>query len=1317
MPSLNHLLPVTPSASTQVPAGRVLVLAPHPDDEIFGCAGALLSHVEQHHPCHVCIVSSGELQAHNSIEAREAESQKALQLLGVEVPPQFWRLPDGQLDSCQDLDQKILHLLQDLQISRMYAPSPWESHPDHQAVSRAAIEAARQYQGELDLVFYEVGEPLQANFLLDCTGIRTKKLQAMDCFTSQNQQHNYQAYIEGLNQFRAYHIGQQSVFAEAYLCVERSKINTLLTYLHAQPAPLSSLPIPRTQQLSVTVMIRSSQRDTLARAIASVGQQTYRNIEVLVVNTLPSAHPAIENTGLPVRLIDPASSLSRAAAANLLLDGIGTDLALFLDDDDYILPTHIEGLVARLAIDETLIFAHSDTRMENGLGEKIGEFHAHYDPAQLLSGNLFPIHSVLFRREPARSVRFDPLLDIYEDWFFWIELSKLGSIARVPGETAVYVKQQQSSGVEVPELQNQYRQMIYQKSLALLDLAQYQHLMRAVAQVPTLSAHLASGQNQLQDTQAQLQQANQRHAQFNAIADERLQHIQQLQQVADSRLLDIQSLQLQQQALNASLQHAQSSHEALRAANHQLRQEQQELLRDATDQLTALQANADAQKNQLDAIHAEFKHTVTHLSIAAASNHPALFHHCQQLLAEFDDPAKREQLRNLLISRNLRTHFLLRPFNSLKPMIRSLMHFAHTAQGIFNKLSARLQLALRNYGGPLAVAKKIGQKVSQQGLRGLVGAYRAYPVSDNQGYTPVALDQQAPEGNTQTEYQRWIEKFDHCDHEVIRQYQAMTQDLAAKPLISIVMPVYNAEPRWLCAAIDSVLAQAYPHWELCIADDASTHAEVRETLERYTTADERIKVVYRPQNGHISAASNSALALATGHYIALMDNDDEIHPLALYHVAAAINQHPDAQLFYSDEDKISEQGIRVDPYFKSDWNPDLFLSQNMFSHLGVYAKTLLDTIGGFRLGLEGSQDYDLVLRCLDHVRDEQIIHIPHVLYHWRIIPGSTATSGSEKPYAFLAAQRAVQEYLDRKGVKAEVGEAAPGVHMLRVRYQLPDQHPLVSIIIPTRNAEQLVRQCIESVLTKTSYSNYEIILVDNGSDDESAVQYFNSLANEGKIRLLRDDSPFNYSALNNKAVAIANGSLLCLLNNDIEVINADWLDEMVSHALRPEIGAVGARLWYPNDTLQHAGVIIGYGGVAGHAHHGLTRGNPGYFGRAWLIQNYTAVTAACLLVKKSIYEEVGGLNETNLTVAFNDVDFCLRIHQAGYRNLWTPYAELYHHESATRGSDMEPAKRARFVGEVQFMETTYAAILPRDPAYNPNLALNGAPFALNWTPR
>ncbi|MGE5094452.1 MAG: glycosyltransferase family 2 protein [Betaproteobacteria bacterium] len=566
----------------------------------------------------------------------------------------------------------------------------------------------------------------------------------------------------------------------------------------------------------------------------------------------------------------------------------------------------------------------------------------------------------------------------------------------------------------------------------------------------------------------------------------------------------------------------------------------------------------------------------------------------------------------------------------------------------------------------------------------------------------------------QAAYPEWVRRYSTPSEQDLAAMRADAARFARQPLVSLVTPVYNTPEAYLRAMIESVLAQAYERWELCLADDASTAPHVRPVIEEYARRDARIRTAWRERNGHISAASNTALALAAGDYIALLDHDDVLPPDALYWVARELNAHPEAALLYSDEDKLDLDGTPSMPYFKCDWNYDLFLSHNLITHLGVYRADIVRAIGGLREGFEGAQDYDLALRFIEHIEPSQIRHIPRVLYHWRMLPGSTSMGAGEKDYAAERARLAVEQHLQRKAVQATV-ETVPGMAVQRVRYRLPEPPPLASIIIPTRNALKLVRQCIGSIRAKTTYPRYEILLVDNGSDEPAAVEHFRRLEREGALRLLSDPRPFNFSRLNNDAARQARGEYLVFLNNDVEVITPDWLAELVSQAQRREIGAVGAKLWYPNDTIQHAGLVL-VAGLAGHAHAGRKRGDHGYFSRASLVQSLSAVTAACLCVRKAVFDEVGGFDET-LAVAFNDVDLCLKIQAAGYRNLYTPFAELYHHESASRGYEDTPEKMQRFQKEADILRERWMPVLLNDPYYSPNLALSGEPFSIAWPPR
>ena len=564
-------------------------------------------------------------------------------------------------------------------------------------------------------------------------------------------------------------------------------------------------------------------------------------------------------------------------------------------------------------------------------------------------------------------------------------------------------------------------------------------------------------------------------------------------------------------------------------------------------------------------------------------------------------------------------------------------------------------------------------------------------------------------------YSSWIRAYDTITRSDRRRIRAHIRRFKTRPLISVLLPVFNIEMQWLRRAIQSVHDQLYSDWELCIVDDGSTAPHVWPLIGQFVRSDRRIRARRLETSGHISVASNAALELAHGDFVAFLDHDDELAPTALYFAALEMNSAPNVKLIYSDEDKLDSQGRRCDPHFKTDWNPDLFPAQNFVSHLSLISTTLVREVGGFRTGYEGAQDYDLVLRCTERLTPAQIHHIPRVLYHWRCSTESTASFGDSKPYAHDAALRAVAEHFQRTGL-SEVKLTRHRRLYRRVVFSVPPDQPLVSIIIPTRDHFTFLRRCVESLVNKTAYRNFEIVVIDNGSREKEATSYLAKLQSSGQARVLRVDEPFNYSRLNNLAVAQARGEYVALLNDDLEIVDPEWLSEMLSHACRPEIGAVGALLRYPDGRIQHGGVILGQRGIGAHAHAGLVD-EDGYFSRPHLVQNFSAVTAACLLTRKKVYQQAGGLNETYLTIAFNDVDFCLRLQQHGLRILWTPFAELRHYESSSRGPEDTLAKQERFAGEVQYMLDTWGHALRNDPFYNPNLALDKQLFSLAFPPR
>lgn len=579
------------------------------------------------------------------------------------------------------------------------------------------------------------------------------------------------------------------------------------------------------------------------------------------------------------------------------------------------------------------------------------------------------------------------------------------------------------------------------------------------------------------------------------------------------------------------------------------------------------------------------------------------------------------------------------------------------------------------------------------------------------GYSHVFNSQKIEHATKRWSYQDWVKKYELDCLPSLKKIENDIDSLAKKPVFSVVLPTYNTDIGLLKKCLDSVTSQSYPYWELCIADDCSDDERVQEFLQSYAKGESRIKLKFRSENGHISASSNTALAMATGDYVVLLDHDDELATNAFYYVALQLEETPKAKLVYSDEDKIDSNNERCEPNFKPDWNPDLLYSQNYICHLAVYETKLIKSVGGFRVGVEGSQDHDLLLRCTSDLKDHEIVHIPKVLYHWRKIAQSTASDDSAKGYTTQSGIKALKDYFKERipGVQVKPG-MLPNTY--RVQHPVGSKAPLVSLLIPTRDQVEILSLCISSILEKTDYSNYEIIIIDNQSNELETHEYFKKISKDKRVRVVKYNKPFNYSAINNFGMKKARGSIVGLVNNDIEVINSEWLGEMVSHANRPEIGCVGAKLYYANDQIQHAGVILGLGGVAGHSHKHADRDSLGYVRRLKVVQNLSAVTAACLLVKKEIFIEVNGLNESDLPVAFNDVDFCLRVREAGYRNLWTPYAELYHHESISRGFEDTPEKKARFSGEVTYMKDTWGEQLLNDPAYNPNLSKDTEDFSI-----
>jgi glycosyltransferase involved in cell wall biosynthesis/SAM-dependent methyltransferase len=566
-------------------------------------------------------------------------------------------------------------------------------------------------------------------------------------------------------------------------------------------------------------------------------------------------------------------------------------------------------------------------------------------------------------------------------------------------------------------------------------------------------------------------------------------------------------------------------------------------------------------------------------------------------------------------------------------------------------------------------------------------------------------------GQNTEDYGLWIEE-NELTAEQISAAKAEIEAMAIKPVFSILVPIYNTDPEYLLPMIESVKNQIYPHWQLCLVDDCSPKSYLKRILEHEALQDERISIQLNDVNQGISVTTNDALEMAKGDYIALLDHDDELSINALYENAKVINKQPDIGLIYSDEDKMDMQGNRLEPFFKPDYSPDLLDTNNYICHFTVIKKSIADEIGGFREGLDGSQDHDIILRAAN--ASENVVHIPKILYHWRKVPGSTAVLYDSKSYAWEAGRKAVEDTLAKMedGVRVEFG-TLKGTY--RVFREIKGE-PLVSIIIPFKDKPELLDACINSILQRSSYSNFEIVGVSNNSEEKitfERMEHFTQV--DSRVRFVERNVPFNFSEVCNYGAKQSRGEYLVLLNNDIEIISPDWIERMLEHAQRPSVGAVGGKLLYPDGRIQHAGIVVGMVGAAGHPHKFFPDNHIGYHGRLHMVYNVSAVTGAMMMMSAAKFEQVGGLDADNLAVAYNDVDICLKLMDAGYMNLFTPHAKATHHESISRGYEDTDEKMQRLLKEQSFFLNKWAAFLNKgDPYYNPNLSLKNERFSLNF---
>lgn len=938
----------------------------------------------------------------------------------------------------------------------------------------------------------------------------------------------------------------------------------------------------RLVQESVSVIIRTIGRRGLTRAIDSIAKQTYKNIELIVVNDSEKNLDWIKELDMggisSLKLVSNNKEHSRCIAANIGLDNATGKYIMFLDDDDWVDAWHIDKLFKTIVANTDAVLAYTGALLIDENNNELGRFEFLLDKRQILVGNFMPIHSVLFCADVRdRGCRFDESLDIYEDWDFWIQLCRLGDFAYTSGISAYYL--------------------------------------------------LANSGNSSAHTERKAEAAT-----------------RQLLKKWQSLWSEDDLVFLFQEIIKAR---------------------EIDNLRKKNTELDIKNIELGIKNTELE-IKIHLMETSRSWKITKPLRYLRRFfeNKRQRLLASLQKEGAVKTAKKIVLKLGvIGVVYKKQPITSVFRILKYAVTNPHLIRKFINKM--------RMYGIVHAL------KRAQSKLQESSGLMNMQPYRYHQ---PVLRSMIVSE----------IQSFHY------------------KPLLSIVMPVYNVDPKWLHLAVESIKSQWYSNWELCIADDKSTKKETIEYLKNINNP--KIKIKFLETNLNISGASNEALSMAIGEYIALMDNDDEITPDALYEVVKAINE-TGAEFIYSDEDFMTTSNKCVNPHFKPDFSPDLLLSHNYITHFTTFKKDLLLQIGNFNSEFDGAQDYDLFLRLTEATK--KIYHIPKVLYHWRMIETSTSYSSDVKPEALIRGQKVLENAMKRRNIKVNV-ENANLNHYFRVRYDIWN-NPLVSIVIPFKDKPELLSMCVESILGKSTYENFEIIGISNNSTEQATVGEMNRLEKlDSRIKFYKYNVPFNYSQINNYAVNnYAKGEYIILLNNDIEIISPAWIESMLEHSQREGVGCVGAKLYYPNETIQHAGVIIGLGGYAGHSHKMYDRNCHGYFNRLNIVQNFSAVTAACLMVKKSLYQSVGGLNEIDFKVAYNDVDFCLRILEKGYLNIFTPFAEAYHHESISRGYEETAEKIARFQKEKDALFKRHKEILENgDPYYNPNLTLDREDFGL-----